>query len=128
MSESCFRICRCGRHADIIARDGFVGPQFASQDVGFHILSRGIDFLKLSARDVEAASQFLQASALPKTIEEADPELLWKIELWNTLRCKYEHPDMVHMEMVHTFLELPPAHPRPPDFMTKARARLKQSC
>lgn len=113
-------ICgKCGRHARIVLADGFIGPEFSYQEHGRQVISEGIRCERFTDEEAVKMGEALGMSDLPRTCEEADLELAWKIECWNALRVLGEIPETA--DDACEYLEEPPFLPIPDDFLSAVR-------
>lgn len=117
-------ICSCRKHGYITADDGFRGPEFGSKDHLRYVIGETVSLEICSLQDGDILFLAAETSPLPETVDDADINLLWKIECINQLRCDASpEVDLLPADMCEQ-LSMPAPTPMPSDFIAVMKQRM----
>jgi len=112
-------ICsQCQKHGHIVLACGFVGPEFAFQKQGVEVVRGGLEFERFTPAEAEALEKAIIASPLPVNWDCQDLKILYKIEVYNSLRAEDHYLDVPPHDVLQTPLD---DNEIPPDFVDTYR-------
>lgn len=132
MPEARLNICpKCGKHGNISCRGG-TGPEFGSKSHAAWIIKTGVLWGTVTESEAERIFREIEASSLPVSTADVDPETLWKIELFTARVCDYFLANPNRNELshpygeCHDFIEQPSPEPMPANFLEDFEETLRQ--